>query len=96
MKTSEDLASWNNMVVDPTGAGNAFLGGCAIGLLANGLSMNMSCFERAAVYGSVAASFAVEQVGMPKLLQGKDGLGEEEQWNNEFVSERLKSYDRVS
>ena len=96
MKTAEEKAAWKNMIVDPTGAGNAFLGGCAIGLLANEPSTKMGRFVRAAVYGSVAASFAVEQVGMPKLSPGTGGLGEEEQWNNAYVSDRLKSYHNVS
>jgi sugar/nucleoside kinase (ribokinase family) len=48
-------------VVDPTGAGNAFLGGAAMGYLAHG------DFFKAAAYGSVAASFAVETVGLPDI-----------------------------
>jgi sugar/nucleoside kinase (ribokinase family) len=48
-------------VVDPTGAGNAFLGGAAMGYLAHG------DFFQAAAYGSVAASFAVETVGLPNI-----------------------------
>jgi sugar/nucleoside kinase (ribokinase family) len=48
-------------VVDPTGAGNAFLGGAAMGYLRHG------DFPMAASHGSVAASFAVEKVGMPDI-----------------------------
>jgi sugar/nucleoside kinase (ribokinase family) len=48
-------------VVDPTGAGNAFLGGAAMGYLEHG------DFFQAAAYGSVAASFAVETVGLPDI-----------------------------
>ena len=59
-------------VVDPTGGGNAFLGGLAVAL-ARGASL-----EGAAKQGMVAASFAVEQVGMPTL--GKDFLGYDT-WN---------------
>jgi sugar/nucleoside kinase (ribokinase family) len=51
----------SNSVVDPTGAGNAFLGGAAMGYLQHG------DFAMAAAYGSVAASFAVEKVGMPDI-----------------------------
>jgi len=50
-------------VVDPTGAGNAFLGGAAMGYLEHG------DFLKAAAYGSVAASFAVETVGLPDIQQ---------------------------
>lgn len=48
-------------VVDPTGAGNAFLGGAAMGCLKH------RDFFAAAAYGSVAASFAVEVVGLPDV-----------------------------
>lgn len=48
-------------VLDPTGAGNAFLGGAAMGY------MQHEDFVMAAAYGAVAASFAVEVVGLPNL-----------------------------
>jgi sugar/nucleoside kinase (ribokinase family) len=48
-------------VVDTTGAGNAFLGGVAMGYLEH------ADFIKAAAYGSVAASFAVETVGLPDI-----------------------------
>ncbi|KPI45541.1 uncharacterized protein AB675_763 [Cyphellophora attinorum] len=48
-------------VVDTTGAGNAFLGGFAIGLWRTGDPM------RAACYGAVSSSFVVQQIGLPKL-----------------------------
>nr|OQO17112.1 hypothetical protein B0A51_16206 [Rachicladosporium sp. CCFEE 5018] len=48
-------------IVDPTGAGNAFLGGFAMGWL------ETKDLVRAAAYGTVAASFAVEVVGLPDL-----------------------------
>lgn len=50
-------------VVDPTGAGNAFLGGAAMGYLEHG------DFFKAAAYGSVAASFVVETVGLPDIQE---------------------------
>ena len=96
MKTTKDKATWKTKVVDPTGAGNAFLGGCAIGLLDEGRSMNMTNFERAAVYGSVAASFAVEQIGMPELTSETGVSGEKEQWNGEYVGDRLRYYQSIS
>lgn len=51
----------SNGVVDPTGAGNAFLGGAAMGYLRHG------DFAIAAAHGSVAASFAVERIGLPDI-----------------------------
>jgi sugar/nucleoside kinase (ribokinase family) len=75
-------------VVDPTGAGNAFLGGFCIGMLEtppNGRSI----FECGAVFGSVASSFAVEQVGLPRLTSLESGR---ERWNGENVEERLRTY----
>ena len=70
---------------DVTGGGNAFLGGFCIGLLSTLKyqhdSRDLSKFEIAAIYGSVAASFAIEQVSMPKLsLREGDG---QELWNGE-------------
>jgi sugar/nucleoside kinase (ribokinase family) len=53
----------SDKVVDTTGAGNAFLGGAAIGYLQH------QSFSLAAVYGSVAASFAVETVGLPEVAE---------------------------
>ena len=70
-------------VVDPTGGGNTFLGGLAVAL-ARGKSIEEAC-----AWGSVAASFAIEQVGVPEL--GKDEEGRET-WNGERAEERLKEY----
>ena len=72
-------------IIDPTGAGNAFLGGYAIGL------QETSDFVQAASYGTVAASFALEQIGLPVL--GKDPCSGEEVWNNCGVIQRLKDYE---
>ncbi len=47
-------------VVDPTGAGNAFCGGFLAGWVQTG------DLRRAGLYGVVAASFLVEQVGLPE------------------------------
>ena len=92
--SSEDDQTWlppfyeegnvrvNDKVVDPTGAGNAFLGAFAIGLLAT-----RSMYE-AACYGSVAASFALEQIGLPEL-ENAEG---EELWNGDSVQKRLMEY----
>ncbi|KAI4162264.1 MAG: hypothetical protein LQ342_004132 [Letrouitia transgressa] len=72
-------------VVDPTGGGNAFLGGLCVGLLENSLLV-----EIAAVYATIAASFAIEQVGIPGLKLAEDGI--DELWNGESVKSRLRSY----
>ncbi|KAM7204527.1 Ribokinase-like protein [Rhypophila sp. PSN 637] len=77
-------------VVDPTGGGNTFLGGLAVAL-ARGKSIEEAC-----AWGSVAASFAIEQVGMPTLEQAVGGENEE-RWNGERVQDRLAKYmNRVS
>lgn len=70
-------------VVDPTGAGNIFLGGYAIGYLRTGNIAHAAC------YGSVCASFALEQVGMPKKTMGEHDA---ELWNGVSVSDRLQEY----
>ena len=49
-------------IADPTGAGDAFLGGFA-GSLAREPSVDLSALKRATILGSVMASFCVEQVG---------------------------------
>jgi hypothetical protein len=78
-------------VVDPTGGGNGFLGGLAVGLVRNGgfqASHETGKLKEAAAWGSIAASFAIEQVGMPVL--GHDGQGET--WNGVRVEERLSDF----
>jgi len=69
-------------VIDPTGAGNAFIGGFATGLLQN------LTLDEAATYGNVAASFALEQIGTPKF----ESNGHIETWNGVKVKERLEEY----
>lgn len=69
-------------MVDPTGAGNAFLGAYAVGYLETGSVIEAAC------YGSVGASFAIEQVGMPE----KTLDGDEELWNGVNVLSRLREY----
>lgn len=71
------------LVVDPTGGGNTFLGGLAVAL-ARGKSL-----EEAAVWGSVAASFAIEQVGAPVLGENSEG---KETWNGVCVDERFEEF----
>jgi sugar/nucleoside kinase (ribokinase family) len=69
-------------VVDPTGGGNGFLGGLAIGLVRTGDVVEAS------KWGNVAASFMIEQVGVP-VLETKEG---KERWNGVVVEERMKEY----
>jgi len=66
-------------IVGTTGAGNAFLGGLAVGLVRKG------SVPEASRFGAVAASFMLEQVGLPKL-----GFGElTEVWNGDTPTRRL-------
>lgn len=73
----------SSRVIDPTGGGNAFLGGLSVAL-ARGEKL-----EDAAAWGSVAASFAIEQVGMPSLSLDGNGV---ESWNGERVENRLELF----
>lgn len=75
------------MVVDPTGGGNGFLGGFAVGLVRSGGDV-----VEAAIWGSVAASFCIEQVGVPILVRGIEG--EDERWNGANVEERVGEFRR--
>lgn len=72
-------------VVDPTGAGNAFLGAFAIGFLQGNLVYQAAC------YGAVGASFALEQIGLPEKSLDKDGA---ELWNGDSPFDRLKRYQQ--
>ena len=47
------------------------------------------CLVEAAAWGSVAASFAVEQVGLPVRGESADGA---ETWNGVRVGERLEGF----
>lgn len=73
-------------VVDPTGGGNGFLGGLAVGLVRTG-----SDVVEAARMGSVAASLCIEQVGVPKITSPATDEAAE-RWNGEVVSERLEDF----
>ena len=78
----EALARFSK-VVDTTGAGNSFLGAFTIGLLMSSDAIFAACA------GNVAASFAVEQVGLPILSSSENGT---ELWNGEDVSARFQAY----
>ncbi|KAL2153360.1 hypothetical protein VTH82DRAFT_4515 [Thermothelomyces myriococcoides] len=70
-------------VVDPTGGGNTFLGALSVAL-ARGKSIEEAC-----VWGHVAASFAIEQVGFPVLSVDEQGR---ETWNGVRVEDRLREF----
>jgi sugar/nucleoside kinase (ribokinase family) len=75
-------------VIDPTGGGNGFLGGLAMGLVRGGTSPGVNNLEEAAVWGTISASFAIEQVGMPKLSHTSRG----ETWNGVRVQDRILDF----
>lgn len=76
-------------VIDPTGGGNGFLGGLAVGLVRT----NFDVVE-AARWGSVAASLCIEQVGMPQLADFPSGG--KELWNGVSVEDRLRDLKQRS
>lgn len=78
----EVVAASPTKIVDPTGAGNAFLSAFTIGLL------DTDSLYDAACYGTVGSSFAVEQIGLPSL----GVIDGEEVWNGERVLSRLEEY----
>ena len=84
--------NWINKVIDTTGAGNAFLGGFCIGLLNGPHPRGWTEFEAAAMYGAVAASFAVEQFGMPR--SSNCPVTQKELWNGEAARDRLTTYEK--
>jgi sugar/nucleoside kinase (ribokinase family) len=71
-------------VIDPTGAGNTFLGGFVAGWQKTGDVREAVC------YGHVAASFALEQIGLPKLETNEGSVV----CNGVAVGERLHEYKR--
>jgi sugar/nucleoside kinase (ribokinase family) len=73
-------------VVDPTGGGNAFCGGFCAGWV-----QSEGNFITAAMYGNIAASFAIEQYGLPKLESDKDG----EKWNGDRIEQRRQEYEAL-
>ena len=83
-------------VIDVTGGGNAFLGAYCFALANDGDDWGLSRppalnrHEVAAILGSVAASFVIEQFGMPKLARHQDGI--EESWGEtgKSVSSRVR------
>jgi len=71
-------------VVDVTGAGNSFLGG-----LAAGLHLTEDIYQ-ATLYGTVSASFVIEQEGLPHMTQTTDHSGRTTtEWNGDSPQRRL-------
>ena len=62
------------------GAGNAFLGGLAVGY------SETNDWSKACLYGAVAAAFVVEQIAAPV----RTGKGATELWNGDVVRNRLR------
>lgn len=86
--TTDDDSN-HEKVVDPTGGGNTFIGGLSIGLV-----RYPGNFVMAAAMGTVAASFAIEQIGIPALEKGGGGEDVVERWNGVSVLERFEEYRR--
>ena len=76
-------------VIDPTGGGNGFLGGLAVGLLRSEEDGGMEKLIDAVKYGCVAASFCIEQVGVPQIEKSRR---EGERWNGSDVWQRLEEF----
>ena len=91
----EERDQWVNKIIDVTGGGNAYLGGFCIGLgimsrwREEDPGLDLSDFEGAAFYGTVAASFAIEQIGTPKVTyRNSDGA---ELWNGDLSQDRINA-----
>ncbi|KAI3336481.1 Ribokinase-like protein [Xylariaceae sp. AK1471] len=90
--SNNKLAEWlpayydkgSDKVVDPTGAGNTFLGAFAVGL------QETNDPREASLRGSVAASYVLEQFGPPKLTDSSSSSGE--LWNGSDVLSRLQDF----
>lgn len=100
-------------VVDPTGAGNTFLGALAQGLASvnrfpfnvvqDMLSTSKAWMDIKTAWGGegkvpvalvcaiVAASFAIEQIGVPTLSFSGEGI---EYWNRACYTERIRLYSK--
>ncbi|KAL2871775.1 ribokinase family protein [Aspergillus lucknowensis] len=104
-------ASGESPVVDPTGAGNAYLGALAQGMISEGrdtanaitsvLGESPIWQKATAAWGmhdtipialilaTVAASFVVEQIGVPRQSTDLEG---KERWNETEFTERVRLY----
>ncbi|KAK9451018.1 Ribokinase-like protein [Limtongia smithiae] len=82
-------APWPERVIDPTGAGNSFVGGMCIGYTLHGRDI-----VEAALYGNLAAGLAIEQVGVAKPTYPDGSSTVEELWNGTSVFGRMAEYKR--
>lgn len=71
-------------IVDPTGAGDSFAG-AMIGYLASENKVNLSTIKKAAIYGNVLGSFAVEKYGLDGLLNIRKS----------DIKKRIKQYEKM-
>ncbi|KAL4738068.1 Ribokinase-like protein [Aspergillus similis] len=107
----QPTASGSSPVVDPTGAGNSFLGALAQGMVSEGRDATevissilaesanwqkaiASCgkyhsISLALILATVAASFVVEQIGVPHQSTSPEG---KELWNGIEFTERVRLY----
>ncbi|KAK0737189.1 Ribokinase-like protein [Apiosordaria backusii] len=74
--------STSSKVIDATGAGNSFLGALTVKLVEG------AGLTEAVIMGLVAASFSIEQIGLPERAV-TDGT---ETWNGVGVSSRVEEY----
>ena len=74
-------------VVDATGGGNTFLGGFCAALAIELRLAGMNNLASAALWGNIAASYAIEQVGIPNLKVESDGI---EMWNGTKPQDRVQ------
>lgn len=81
-------------VIDVTGGGNAWMGGLCAGLLISNGDYRAGepepldqADQLASIYASTAASFAIQQRGLPKLETTSSG----DQWNGDDPWRRLRS-----
>ncbi|KAJ0114886.1 uncharacterized protein J7T55_004628 [Diaporthe amygdali] len=74
-------------IVDATGAGNTFLGALAFAMSACGKDV-----VQASALASVAASFSLQQIGLPSLSSSRDSESQE-QWNGDTFIRRCGVYE---
>ncbi|KAJ3569740.1 hypothetical protein NPX13_g5977 [Xylaria arbuscula] len=74
----------SDKVIDPTGAGNAFLGAFTVSF------QETRDPRQACIYGSVAASYAIEQFGPAKLTPSS--CSSTERWNGTNVISRVQEF----
>lgn len=73
-------------VADATGAGNAFLGGFAVTF---GTTSDLT---EAAITGSVAVSFVIEQVGLPRRTTSPQGT---DMWDGAAFSDQVDPFRTI-